>query len=79
MNLKGVVFLIVPEYEQISEEEELFRMQEAIRMAKEKSRIMKKTTCEYDEEKGVAYLLFPDGHREYPLSENNPSHSSTKI
>ena len=50
----------------ISEEEEDFRMREAVRLAKEKSRIRGKTTCEYDKEKGMPYLLHPDGRREYP-------------
>ena len=50
----------------ITEEEMEFRFREGIRRAKEKSRIMGKPTCEYDREKGMAYLLYPDGHREYP-------------
>lgn len=50
----------------VSEEEQEFRFREAIRLAKEKSRIMGKPTCEYDWEKGKPYLLYPDGHREYP-------------
>lgn len=50
----------------ISEEETDRRFREAVRLAKEKSRIMGKTTCEYDRERGLAYLLYPDGHREYP-------------
>lgn len=50
----------------VSEEEQEFRFREAIRLAKEKSRIMGKTTCEYDREKGKPYLLYPDGHKEYP-------------
>ena len=50
----------------ISEEETDFRFREAVRLAKEKSRITGKTTCEYDREKGAAYLLYPDGHRVYP-------------
>lgn len=51
----------------VSEEEQEYRFREAIRLAKEKSRIMGKTTCEYDREKGKPYLLHPDGRREYPL------------
>lgn len=50
----------------VSEEEQEFRFREAIRLAKEKSRIMGKTTCEYDRERGKPYLLHPDGRREYP-------------
>lgn len=42
----------------ISEEETDRRFREAVRLAKEKSRIMGKTTCEYDRERGLAYLLF---------------------
>lgn len=49
----------------ISEEETDHRFREAVRLAKEKSRISGKTTCEYDREKGMAYLLYPNGHREY--------------
>ncbi len=54
----------------ITEAEMDFRFREAVRRAKEKSRIMGKSTCEYDEEKKVPYLLYPDGHREYLTSEN---------
>ena len=50
----------------ITEEEVDFRFREAVRRAKEKSRIMGKSTCEYDREKNAPYLLYPDGHREYP-------------
>ena len=50
----------------VSEEEQEFRFREAIRLAKEKSRIMGKTTCEYDREKGKPYLLHPDGRKEFP-------------
>lgn len=50
----------------ISEEEEDFRFIEAVRLAKEKSRARGKTTCEYDDQKQAPYLLYPDGHREYP-------------
>lgn len=53
----------------VSEEEQEFRFREAIRLAKEKSRIMGKTTCEYDREKGKPYLLYPDGHKEYPTPD----------
>lgn len=49
----------------ISEEEQELRFREAIRLAKEKSRIMGKTICEYDDERDEPYLLYPDGHREY--------------
>lgn len=57
----------------ISEEEQIFRFREAIRLAKEKSRIMGKTTCEYDRERGKPYLLYPDGHREYPTDKEGES------
>lgn len=50
----------------ITEEEVDFRFREAVRLAKERARIMKKPTCEYDLEKKASYLLYPDGHREYP-------------
>lgn len=49
----------------ITEEEVDFRFKEAVRLAKERKRIMGKPTCEYDEEKGEPYFLYPDGHREY--------------
>lgn len=51
----------------ITEAEVDFRFREAVRREKEKSRIMGKPTCEYDMEKGVPYLLYPDGHREYSI------------
>ncbi len=57
----------------ISEEEVDFRFREAVRRAKEKSRIMGKTTCEYDREKKAPYLLYPDGHREYPTLNEGKS------
>lgn len=50
----------------ISEEEVDFRFREAVRLAKERTRIMGKPTCEYDLEKDMPYLLYPDGRREYP-------------
>lgn len=50
----------------VSDEELEYRFNEAIRLAKEKSRIMGKTTCEYDDDKDKPYLLYPDGHKEYP-------------
>ena len=50
----------------ISEEEEDARIRNSIRISKEISRIKGNPTCEYDKEKKAAYLLFPDGHREYP-------------
>lgn len=53
----------------ISEEETDYRFKEAVKLAKEKSRITGKTTCEYDREKGKPYLLYPDGRREYIDSE----------
>lgn len=42
----------------------------AVRAEKEKSRRSGKTTCEYDREKGRAYLLHPDGSREYHINPN---------
>lgn len=53
----------------VTEKEIDYRFREAVHLAKEKSRIMGKITCEYDEEKQVAYLLYPDGHREYSVSK----------
>ena len=50
----------------VTEEEENFRFAEAVRLAKEKSKIMGKPTCEYDREKKAPYLLYPDGSRKYP-------------
>ena len=55
----------------MTEEEVDFRFREAVRRAKEKSRIMGRSTCEYDMEKGLPYLLYPDGHREYPVSDED--------
>lgn len=43
-----------------------FRFREAVRISKEIAGIRKQPTCEYDMEKEMAYLLYPDGHREYP-------------
>lgn len=54
----------------ISEEEVDFRFREAVRLAKERKRIMGKPTCEYDVEKKAPYFLYPDGHREYPDFDN---------
>lgn len=50
----------------MTEEEVDFRFKEAVRLAKEKSRIMGKPTCEFDRELMQPYILYPDGHREYP-------------
>lgn len=50
----------------MTEDEVMFRFNEAVRIAKEISRIKKNPTCEYDEEKKMAYLLYPDGRKEYP-------------
>lgn len=41
------------------------RFREEVRISKEVARIKGEPTCEYDEEKGMAYLLYHDGHREY--------------
>lgn len=49
----------------ISETEIEERFREAVRLSKERAKIRKEPTCEYDDEKGKSYLLFPDGHREY--------------
>lgn len=45
------------------ETERLFS--EVVQNDKEKSRNNGNTICEYDKEKGEAYLLHPDGSREY--------------
>ncbi len=50
----------------MTEDEVMFRFREAVRISKEISRIKKQPTCEYDAEKGLAYLLYPDGRKEYP-------------
>lgn len=47
------------------EEEVMHRFREAVRIAKEVQRIKGKPTCEYDRETGRAYLLYPDGHKEF--------------
>lgn len=52
---KDLSYLSFEEDLGISEEEVDFRLREAVRRAKEKSRIMGKTTCEYDKEKGMPY------------------------
>lgn len=50
---------------ELSKEETERLFSEAVRMEKKKSRNNGKTTCEYDKERGRAYLLHPDGSREY--------------
>lgn len=74
MILKGDVIMVINDnfdYELgISEEEVDFRFKEAVRLAKERKRIMGKPTCEYDVEKKAPYFLYPDGHREYPDFDN---------
>ncbi len=50
----------------MTEREVDFRFQEAVRISKEIARIKKQPTCEYDREKNMSYLLYPDGHRVYP-------------
>lgn len=42
------------------------RFAEAVRIADEIAGIKGEPTCEYDYEKGMAYVLYPDGRREYP-------------
>ena len=54
----------------MTEDEVMFRFQEAVRIAKEVAKIKGNPTCEYDDEKKMAYLLYPDGHREYPTIED---------
>lgn len=49
----------------LSEKEIERRFIEAVRTDKKRSRVNGKPTCEYDREKGKAYLLFPDGRRVY--------------
>lgn len=53
----------------MTEDEVMFRFQEAVRIAKEVAKIKGNPTCEYDDEKKMAYLLYPDGHREYHTIE----------
>ena len=57
----------------MTEDEVMFRFNEAVRIAKEISHIKKLPTCEYDAEKRMAYVLYPDGRKEYPTldGENN--------
>jgi hypothetical protein len=50
----------------ITEDELDFRFKEAVRIEKEIYRIKKHPTSEYDDEKGLSYILYPDGRREYP-------------
>lgn len=42
------------------------RFAEAVRIADEIARSKGEPTCEFDYEKRMAYVLYPDGHREYP-------------
>lgn len=53
----------------MTEAEVDFRFGEAVRIQKEIARIKKKPTCEYDYEKRMAYILYPDGRREYPTMD----------
>lgn len=41
------------------------RMRAGVRIAKSKSKAMGKPTCEFDRKTGKAYLLYPDGRKEY--------------
>lgn len=41
------------------------RMREGVRIAKSISGVLGKPTCEFDRKTGKAYLLYPDGHKEY--------------
>lgn len=49
----------------MSKEELEHRFTEIVRLEKEKCRIKGVPTCEFDTELKKAYLLYPDGHREY--------------
>ena len=49
----------------ISDEELTQRFKEAIRIDDEISRVMKLPTAKYDPKMRRAYLLYPDGRREY--------------
>ena len=53
----------------MTEDEVMFRFNEAVRIAKEISHIKKLPTCEYDAEKRMAYVLYPDGRKVYPTIE----------
>lgn len=55
----------------MTEDEVMFRFNEAVRIAKEVAQIKGEPTCEFDMEKRMAYLLYPDGHREYNTIEDN--------
>lgn len=50
----------------MTEDEVMFRFNEAVRIANEVSHIKKLPICEYDEETNTSYLLYPDGRKVYP-------------
>ena len=52
-------------YEQMSEEEQEKRIRQAVPNAKAKGQ----PTCEFDQETGRTYFLYPDGTKKYPLSD----------
>lgn len=52
----------------ITEKEVDYRFKEAVRIQKEIAKIKGNPTCEFDYEKNMAYLLYPDGRREYPTA-----------
>ena len=49
----------------VSDEELTQRFKEAIRIDDEISRVMKLPTAKYDSKARKAYILYPDGRREY--------------
>lgn len=49
----------------VSDDEFLYRFQEAVRIQKEISRIKGCPIANYDADKRMAYLEYPDGRREY--------------
>lgn len=53
----------------MTEDEVMFRFNEAVRIANEVSRIKKLPICEYDEKTNTSYLLYPDGRKVYPTLE----------
>lgn len=49
----------------LSDDELTRRFKEAVKLEKKRCKIMGLPIAEYDGRKKKAYLLYPDGHREY--------------
>ena len=56
-------------YEQMSEEEQEKRIRQAVPNAKAAAKAKGQPTCEFDQESGRVFFLYPDGPTKYPLSD----------